>query len=82
MTRLVDAQLGLFDPTRTVERRLDSGVTVRVRLEPLPDQRVRVVEYLRRAKDAGAWQRRHAEEGRVYHCDALGFDLAFHDIFA
>lgn len=82
MVRLVGAQPSLFDPSRTVERRLTSGATVRVRLEPLPDERVKVLEYLRRTRDSARWERRTLEEGRTYRFASLGLGLPFHDIFA
>lgn len=82
MVRVVGAQPSLFDPSRTVERRLASGATVRVTLEPLHDGRVRVVAYLRRSHDAARWERRAGEEGRTYPFDALGLGLLFEEIFA
>jgi hypothetical protein len=82
VVRVVGAQPNLFDPSRTVERRLASGATVRVTLEPLRDGHVRVVAYLRRSHDAARWERRAAEEGRTYALDALGLGLPFEDIFA
>lgn len=65
-----------------MERRLASGATVRVTLEPLHDGRVRVVAYLRRSHDAARWERRAGEEGRTYPFDALGLGLLFEEIFA
>jgi hypothetical protein len=82
VVRVVGAQPGLFDPTRTVERRLASGATVRVTLEPLDDRHVRVVAYLRRTHDGARWERRAGEEGRTYPIDALGLGLPFEEIFA
>jgi len=78
---VLDEQPGLFDASRLVERRLASGVTVRVRLEPLSDDRVRVLEYRRRARDEGRWQRRPGEEGRTCPYGALGLGLPFEDVF-
>lgn len=82
MVRVIGSQPSLFDPSRTVERRLPSGSTVRLRLEPLPDEQVRVVEYLRRAHDGARWERRTDEEGRSYPLAALGLGLPFRDLFA
>jgi hypothetical protein len=82
VVRVVGAQPSLFDPSRTVERRLASGATVRVKLEPLGDQHVRILEYRRRWHDAGRWERRSAEEGRVVPFAALGLGLPFDAIFA
>jgi hypothetical protein len=82
VVRVVGAQPSLFDPSRTVERRLPSGATVRVTLEPLLDGRVRVVAYLRRSHDTARWERRTVEEGRTYPFDALGLGLPYEDVFA
>lgn len=82
MVRVVGVQHSLFDTSRTVERRLASGATVRLRLEPLPDEHVMVVEYLRRTHDSARWQRRALEEGRSYPFAALGLGLPFRAIFA
>lgn len=81
MVRILDEQPSLFDASRLVERRLPSGVTVQVRLEPLPGQRVRVIEYRRRANDAGRWRRRSEEEGRTCAFEALALELPFDALF-
>lgn len=82
MTRVLDAQASLFDRSRRVERRLSTGAVVQVRLEPLGDDRVRVLEYRRRGRVDGRWRRRPEEEGRVYPFDALGLELPYDEIFA
>ncbi|MEJ2667179.1 MAG: hypothetical protein P8Z81_08805 [Deinococcales bacterium] len=85
MIRILDAQPSLFDASRggsrLVERRLSSGVTVQLRLEPLPGERVRVTEYRRRAKDAARWKRRREEEGRTCAFEALALELPFEALF-
>lgn len=82
MARVLGEQPTLFDASRLVERRLVSGVTVRLRLEPLPGAKVRVLEYHRRGHDEARWQRRSEEEGRTCAYSALGIDLAFEEVFA
>lgn len=82
VVRVVGAQQSLFDPSRTVERRLPSGATVRIRLEPLADGHVKVLEYLRRTHDGARWERRADEEGRTYPLDSLGLGLPFGMLFA
>lgn len=79
--RIVGAQPSLFDASRLVERRLRSGVTVRLRLEPLAGAHVRVLEYRRRSRDDARWQRRPEEEGRTCAFTALGLNLAFAEVF-
>ncbi len=64
-----------------MERRLASGATVRVRLEPLTNRRVRILEYHRRSHDERRWERRAAEEGRVVPFAVLGLGLPFEAIF-
>lgn len=81
MARVVGEQPTLFDASRLVERQLESGVTVRLRLEPLPDGHVRVLEYRRRGHDDARWRRRPDEEGRTYPFAALGLGLGFEDVF-
>lgn len=82
MARVLGEQPALFDASRLVERRLASGVTVRVRLEPLPGGHVRVLEYHRRGHDDARWRRRPEEEGRTCSYSALGLELAFDEVFA
>ena len=82
MVHVLDTQPSLFDASRTLERRLPSGASVRVRLEPLPDARVRVIEYLRRSSDGARWERRGSEEGRTSPYASLGLELPFEDVFA
>lgn len=54
----------LFSPARWIERTVQ-GATVRVRLEPLGQGRVRVVRYERKRRGDRAFTRRPEEEGRV-----------------
>lgn len=81
VAHVVGEQPTLFDPSRLVERHLASGATVRVRLEPLADGQVRVLEYRRRGNDEARWQRRPEEEGRTYPLSALGLGLRYDDLF-
>ncbi len=46
----------LFSPARVVERTLASGTVIRLKLEPLPREWVRVLEYHRKALGEG-WKR-------------------------
>ena len=82
MVRVIGTQPSLFDPSRTVERRLPSGSIVRLRLEPLADEHVKVLEYLRRTHDGARWERRADEEGRSYPLASLGLGLTFGTLFA
>lgn len=72
-------QDNLFDPSRTVERNLESGSAVRLRLEPLGDGRVRVLEYYRKA--AGGWRRCREEEGRIVFYDRLKLPQDYAELF-
>jgi hypothetical protein len=70
----------LFAADRVVERTLKNGITIRARLEPLGDERVRILEYYRRDR-SGKWQRRPEEEGRTASFSTLGLTDSYSGIF-
>lgn len=70
----------LFDTSVTLERRVWTGATIKVRLQPLPGERVRVLEYHRKGPDDDRFHRRKDEEG--YEGPFAGFNLGdFADVF-
>lgn len=73
-------QDGLFDPSRTVERTLESGNLVRLRLEPVGDARVRILEYYRKA--GSGWHRCPEEEGRLVLYSQLKLRQGYGELFA
>lgn len=73
-------QDGLFDAAREVERQLASGTVLRLRLEPLSGERVRVLSYHRKVSGRG-WQRVPEEEGRTLRYTQLGLEPPFAELF-
>lgn len=70
----------LFSPARWIERTVQ-GVTVRVRLEPLGDGRVRLLRYERRRPGERAFSRRKDEEGRVVALEAVAPEASYESLF-
>jgi hypothetical protein len=74
-------QDSLFDPSRIVERTLERGTVIRMKLEPLGKQRVKVLAYYRKQR-GGSWRRCTEEEGRVLDYWKLGLPQAYNSVFA
>lgn len=70
----------LFANDRVVQRVLSTGTIIRVRLEPLAEGQVRILEYHRR-DHTGKWQRRSEEEQRTVSFATLGLAGSFSEIF-
>ena len=70
----------LFSSVRLVERTLPNGTVLRLKLEPLPGERVRVLEYHRQAPGE-KWGRVPEEEGRTLRYDQLKLSLPFAYLF-
>jgi hypothetical protein len=70
----------LFSSARLVERTLSNGTVLRLKLEPLPGERVKVLEYHRKAPGE-RWQRLSEEEGRTLPYDQLKLPRSFADLF-
>lgn len=64
-----------------VERTLSNGTTLRLKIEPLPEGRVKVLEYHRRVSGE-RWQRVREEEGRVLVYSQLNLAQPFDKLFA
>ena len=73
-------QDSLFETARMVERTLQSGTVLRLKLEPLKGERVRVAEYHRKVPGA-KWQRLREEEGRVVRFEQLKLTSSFGEVF-
>ncbi len=73
----------LFSGTSWVQRRVpSSGTTVRLRLQAVGGDKVRVLEYLRQsARRDGAFHRVTAEEGRVVAFADLGLAVRYEELF-
>lgn len=70
----------LFSRERTVQRTLANDTVLRLKLEPLPEERVRVLEY-HRQPPGGAWGRQRGEEGRVLPFAKLRLPQTFSAVF-
>ena len=73
-------QDGLFETARRVQRTLQNGTVLRLKLEPLPGERVRVSEYHRKVPGT-KWQRLREEEGRVVRYEQLKLTSSFAEVF-
>lgn len=82
LTRAPDTKQRDASQKATVERRLEAlHTTLRLTLEPLPDNRVRVIEYRRKRDNDHRWSRNKEQEGAVYDYDQLGLEPSFEDLF-
>jgi len=70
----------LFSSARVVERTLQNGTVLRLKLEPLPGERVRVLEYHRKVPGE-RWGRVPVEEGRTLRYDQLKLTRPLADLF-
>lgn len=64
-----------------VERTLPNGTVLRLLLEPLPEEQVKVLEYHRRALGE-RWQRLREEEGRAVRYEQLKLSRPFAEVFS
>lgn len=70
----------LFSSQREVCRVLESGITLYLLLEPLPDERVQIIRY-ERQRSGKSRERDKAEEGRIMAYKQLGLPCGFTDLF-
>ena len=66
---------------REVERVLPTGITVKLKLEPLGGGRVRIVEYHRRAKRGRRFVRGIDGEGHSVAFERLGLEQSYEALF-
>lgn len=68
--------------TAVAERRIDTlHINLKLRLEPLDDQKVRIVEYHRKRDDERRWHLAKEQEGQVYDYAKLKLTHAFEELF-
>lgn len=68
--------------TAVAERRIDGlHINLKLLLEPLDDQKVRIVEYHRKRDDEQRWHRVKEQEGQVYDYAKLKLTHAFEELF-
>lgn len=66
----------------SAERTIDStGVTVRLLLEPLPCERVKILEYRRLRRGETRYSRQRDQEGVIVPYDGLKLDRTFGELF-
>lgn len=70
-----------FDKSTYVERETSTGNVVRLKLEPVGDEQVKVLEYHRKQVGAREFKRVRSEEGVVYPFRSLNLDERFEDLF-
>jgi hypothetical protein len=74
-------QIHLFDKSAVVERVTSMGSSIRMKLEPLSDGKVKVLEYYRKTKDSAQFKRVKSEEGQIVAFEKLGLKQSFTAIF-
>ena len=71
----------LFDKSTYVERETSTGNVVKLKLEPLEGEQVRVLEYHRKQVGSRDFRRVRGEEGVVYPFASLKLEARFEDLF-
>lgn len=65
-----------------IERETSLGTTLRLTLEALTDERVRILEYYRKPKGSSQFRRVKSDEGEVLPFSQLGLEESFAELFA
>ncbi len=71
----------LFDKSILVERTLSTGSIVRLKLEPLEGQKVKVLEYYRKGFLSDRFKRHSEEEGKVFAFADLNLAQSYEALF-
>ena len=74
-------QVHLFDRSVVVERVTSLGTTVRLKLEPVGENKVKILEYHRKHKGKEGFKRVKAEEGVVLPFAQLNLSESYEDLF-
>lgn len=68
--------------TATAERFIEStGSTIKLLIEALPDQQVRIIEYHRRRKNETRFHRAKDEEGQILPFHLLKLEQPYEELF-
>lgn len=67
--------------TVTVERVLSTGTTLKLRLEPVANEKVRILEFWRKPRRSVSFRRVKDEEGRVVAFDQLKLAQSYAQLF-
>ncbi len=71
----------LFDKSVMVERTLSTGTVLRLKLEPLGEGKVRVLEYHRKGFLSDRFKRLPQEEGKIFALLDLGLNQSYQALF-
>lgn len=81
MDSVITYQGHLFDKSMMVERTLSTGSIVRLKLEPLGEAKVRVLEYYRKGFLHDRFKRCKEEEGKVFAFADLRLEQSYQSLF-
>ena len=65
-----------------IEKVTTMGTVIRLRLEPLENEHVRILEYSRKGKHSQSFKRVKTEENKVIAYEQLKIEQSFSDLFA
>ena len=71
----------LFDKSVVVEKVTSVGSTVKLKLEPLGENKVKILEYHRKAKGKESFKRIKSEEGGTVAFTQLGLTEGYEELF-
>ncbi len=69
------------DQHRTVERQTSLGTTLRLKLEPLPKENVKIIEYYRKPKGSDKFRRVKQEEKQIHAFSDLKLNQSYNEVF-
>lgn len=78
---MIVQQGNLFDKSILVERTLSTGSILRLKLEPLENRQVKVLEYYRKGFLSDKFKRHKDEEGKVFGFAELNLNESFEALF-
>ena len=71
----------LFEKTVFIEKVTSLGTVLRLKLEPLDNEQVKLLEDWRKPKRSAKFKRVHNEEGKVLAFEALKLRQGFQEVF-
>ena len=70
------------DLSSTIEKVTSMGTVIRLKLEPLANKQVKILEYSRKGKHSQSFKRVKAEEDKVIAFAQLNLEKSFEDLFS
>jgi hypothetical protein len=67
--------------TAIIERTLSTGTTLKLKLEPLQNEQVRILEYWRKPRRGVSFRRVKDEEGKIVAFTQLNLAQSYTDLF-